>query len=215
MRRRDRSSHTGHVTDHDAAGAAPRVAIVTGGSGGTGRQIVQRLAAGGHAVVVGYLRDQVAAEAVVDEVLARRGSALAIRGDVADALDVDRLFTETARAFGGVDVVVHTVPGGPMDVNRAAAQAVRDGGAIVNVACATRDRALSTSVAAPSSGALIVAITSLLARRLAGRRISVNAVVGGGPQAPARPIADAVAYLVSAEGHGVTGQVIEVPADPR
>jgi 3-oxoacyl-[acyl-carrier protein] reductase len=187
---------------------------VTGGSGGTGRQIVQRLAADGHAVVVGYLRGQVAADAVVDEVLARQGSALAIRGDVADELDVDRLFTETARAYGGVDVVVHAVSGRPIDVNRAAAKAVRDGGAIVNVVCSPRHRTLATGLAVASSRAVIVAITPLLARRLAGRRISVNAVVGGGPRAAAVPIANAVAYLVSAEGRGVTGQVIEVPVDP-
>ena len=182
-------------------------------------------------MVVGYLRDQPAADAVVDEVLASRGSALAVRGDVADELDVDRLFAETAREFGGVDVVVHAVSvaneradddiaafdamqriggRGSMVVNRAAAQAVRDGGAIVNVAIAARDPALSTSAAAAASRGVIVAITPLLARRLATRRVSVNAVVGGPPRASADPIADAVAYLVGAEGRGVTGQVIEV-----
>ena len=84
-----------------------RVAIVTRGSRGLGRDVMRTLAGRGYAVVVYYVRDQRGAEAAVEEVLATNGSALTVRGHVADELDVERLFAETIKAFGGVDVVVH------------------------------------------------------------------------------------------------------------
>ena len=83
-----------------------RVAIVTGGSRGIGRETVHRLADRGYAVVVNYLHDQAAAEAVVEQVLERRGNALAIRADVTDDLDVERLFAETAAAVRRSKVLV-------------------------------------------------------------------------------------------------------------
>lgn len=81
------------------------VALVTGGSCGAGREIARKLASRGYAVVVAYLRDQGEAEAAVEQILAAGGTAVAVRADVADELDVERLFTETAAAFGGVDFV--------------------------------------------------------------------------------------------------------------
>ena len=68
---------------------------------------MRKLANRGYAVVVGYIRDQGAADSIVEEVLAAGGTALTIRADVADELDVERTFAETTGAFGGIDVVVH------------------------------------------------------------------------------------------------------------
>jgi 3-oxoacyl-[acyl-carrier protein] reductase len=87
--------------------SAGRVAIVTGGSRGVGRATIRRLAASGCAVVVNYLHDQHAAESTVAAILAGNSDAVAVRADVADDLDVERLFAETIAAFGGIDVVVH------------------------------------------------------------------------------------------------------------
>jgi len=90
---------------------APRteaVAIVTGGSHGVGREVVRMLARRGFAIVVVYLDDQTRAEATVEEAFASDGTAVAVRAEVTDDLDVERLFEETIAAFGGVDVVVHT-----------------------------------------------------------------------------------------------------------
>ena len=67
----------------------------------------RRLAARGYAVVVNYLHDQRAAESTVEAILAGNSDAIAVRADVADDLDVQRLFAETIAAFGGIDVVVH------------------------------------------------------------------------------------------------------------
>jgi NAD(P)-dependent dehydrogenase (short-subunit alcohol dehydrogenase family) len=89
------------------------VAIVTGGSSGAGREIARSLAGQGHAIVVVYLDDQRSVEATVDAILAARGTAVAIRADVTDELDVERVFTESVAAFGEVDVLVHTTTDDP------------------------------------------------------------------------------------------------------
>jgi 3-oxoacyl-[acyl-carrier protein] reductase len=109
------------------------VAIVTGGSYGAGRRIAHRLACAGCAVVVTYLRDQGEAEGAVDEILAAGGAALAVRADVTDELDVERLFDETAAAFGGADLVVHAGARDKAEVDAQAARRLRPGGAIVDL----------------------------------------------------------------------------------
>jgi 3-oxoacyl-[acyl-carrier protein] reductase len=136
------------------------VAIVSGGSCGAGREIARKLASRGYAVVVVYLRDQAEAEAAVEELLAAGGTAVAVRADVTDELDVERLFAETKAAFGDVDVVVHAALRSASVVNREAARQLCPGGAIVNVSSSD-------------------AITPDLARELRARDITVNGVAPG------------------------------------
>jgi 3-oxoacyl-[acyl-carrier protein] reductase len=112
---------------------ADTVVIVTGGSTATGREFSHALAGRGYAVVVVYLDDQKGAEAVVDGILGANGTAIAVRADIADELDVERLFSETVAAFGGVDVIVHADPRAVGVVNQHASRRLRDGGAIVTV----------------------------------------------------------------------------------
>jgi NAD(P)-dependent dehydrogenase (short-subunit alcohol dehydrogenase family) len=83
------------------------VAIVTGGSAGDGLASARELARRGYAIVIVYLEDQRQAEAAINAILADQGTAIAVRADVADDLDVERLFAETIAAFGHVDLVVH------------------------------------------------------------------------------------------------------------
>jgi len=90
---------------------APRaeaVAIVTGGSSELGREVARTLARRGFAIVVVYLDDPARADATVDAVFAMSSAAVAVRADLTDELDVERLFDETTAAFGAVDVVVDT-----------------------------------------------------------------------------------------------------------
>jgi 3-oxoacyl-[acyl-carrier protein] reductase len=219
--------------------SAGRVAIVTGGSRGVGRAIVRSLSTRGYAVAVNYLHDQHAAESTVETVLADNGTAVAVRADAADELDVERLFAETEWMFGGIDVVVHAVsrhvtaiPVTEVDlevfddlcrmntraaliVDREAARQIRDGGAIINLT--------STAVGSPrpSYGPLAATkaatdvLTRVLALELRARDITVNAVSlqVDRPCAPGK-VVDAVAYLLSADGHGLTGQVIDID-EPR
>ena len=109
------------------------VVIVTGGSIGSGRDLSRALAGRGFAVVVVYLDDQHGAEAAVDEIVGRDGTATAIRADIRDELDVARLFSETTASFGGVDAIVHTQPAATQLVDQRAASQLRDGGVIVTV----------------------------------------------------------------------------------
>jgi 3-oxoacyl-[acyl-carrier protein] reductase len=114
------------------------VAIVTGGSSQTGRDVARGLASCAWAIVVVYLEHQSRAEATVAEIIAAEGTTVAVRADLADDLDVQRLFTESIAAFGGVDVVVHTTTDSAALLYQHAARRVRPRGAIV-----------STSEAAP------------------------------------------------------------------
>jgi 3-oxoacyl-[acyl-carrier protein] reductase len=153
------------------------VAIVTGGSCRAGRDIAHKLASRSYAVVVVYLRDRGEAKAAVEEIVAANGTALAVRADVRDELDVSRLFDETTAAFGGVDVVAHTLMRGASIVNRQAARRLRHRGAIVSIFSSD-------------------AITADLARGLRARDITVNGLAPGlecpGPE---HDVADLIALL--------------------
>jgi len=214
---------------------AGRVAIVTGGSRGVGRATIRRLAARGYAVVVNYLHDQRAAESTVEVILADNGDAVAVRADIADDLDVNRLFAETIAAFGGIDVVVHAVgsqntatPVTEVDldefdalmrtntratfvVNREAARYLRNGGAIVNLSNSPGGSSLRTHGVYAATKAITDVLTRALALELHERDITVNAVSleAGRPCAPDR-VAEVIAYLLSDQGHRLTGQVLRV-----
>jgi 3-oxoacyl-[acyl-carrier protein] reductase len=215
--------------------SAGGVTIVTGGSRGVGRAIVRALASRGYPVAVNYLHHQRAAESTVEMVLADNGAAVAVRADVTDELDVERLFAETIEVFGAIDVVVHAVGGGvttapvaevdlaqfdalcrintraALIVNREAARRLRSGGAIINVTSSTVGSPWPSYGALAASKAAVDALTRVLALELRARDITVNAVSiqVDRPCAPHR-VADAVAYLLSDQGHGLTGQVIRV-----
>jgi len=217
---------------------AGRVAIVTGGSSGVGQATIRRLAASGYAVVVNYRNRQRAAESTVEAILANNGDAVAVRADIADDLDVQRLFAETVAVFDGIDVVVHTAdsrntaaPVTEVDldefdallrtntratfvVNREAARRLRNGGAIVNLSSSPGGSSLRTYGVYAATKAITDVLTRALALELHERDITVNALSleAGRPCAPDR-VADVIAYLLSDQGHRLTGQVLRV-GDP-
>ena len=214
------------------------MAIVTGGSRGIGQAAVRRLAACGYAVVANYLHDQTAAETAVEAILACNGNALTIRADVADDLDVTRLFTETTAAFGGVDVVIHAAGGhltatplteagldefdalvrintrAAFVVNQEAARHLRNGGAIINMSGSAEGSSLRTHGLYAATKAATDVLTRALALELRERNITVNAVAleVHRPCVPDR-VADVIAYLLSEHGHCLTGQMLRV-GDP-
>ncbi len=84
-----------------------KVALVTGASRGIGRVTALALARAGAPVVVNYRSGAEAAGAVVAEIEAAGGRALAVQADVAQSTDVERLVKETTDAFGSLDILVN------------------------------------------------------------------------------------------------------------
>src|SRR5271170_5303308 len=84
-----------------------KVAVVTGASKGIGAGIAKSLAEEGASVVVNYASSKEGADRVVAEITAKGGKAVAVQGDVSKAADVRRLFAETKKAFGKLDVLVN------------------------------------------------------------------------------------------------------------
>ncbi len=84
-----------------------KVIIITGGGRGIGAATARLAAARGYAVCLSYLQNRAAAEAVVQEIQAGGGQAMAVAADVAQEADVVRLFAEVDRAFGPVTALVN------------------------------------------------------------------------------------------------------------
>src|SRR5205085_1628853 len=84
-----------------------KVAVVTGASKGIGAGIAIALGTEGAAVVVNYSSDKSGADRVVGEINGNGGKALAVQANVAKEADVQRLFAETKKAFGRLDVLVN------------------------------------------------------------------------------------------------------------
>jgi NAD(P)-dependent dehydrogenase (short-subunit alcohol dehydrogenase family) len=127
-----------HPPSIDREPRAEAVAIVTGGASGTGREVARGLAGWGWAIVVVYLEQQRRAEETVEEILTAEGRTVAVRADLADDLDVQRLFAESIAAFGGIDVIVHTTADSASVLYQHAARHVGERGAIVSVPAAER-----------------------------------------------------------------------------
>src|SRR5947207_9064391 len=84
-----------------------KVAVVTGASKGIGAAIALHFAAEGAAVVVNYSSSKEGADRVVGEITGNGGKAIAVQANLAKEGDIRRLFAETKKAFGRLDVLVN------------------------------------------------------------------------------------------------------------
>jgi 3-oxoacyl-[acyl-carrier protein] reductase len=180
-----------------------QVAFINGGSRGIGAATARRLAREGARVAIGYQSSGIAAEALVEEIKAGGGEAIAIRADAADADALTRAIDRAADHFGRLDILVNSagvLRMGPVDsfaladldetlavnvravfvASKAAAAHMRDGGRIINISSTNADRMPFVGGAAYAmSKSALTGLAKGLARDLGPRGITVNNVQPG------------------------------------
>jgi 3-oxoacyl-[acyl-carrier protein] reductase len=181
-----------------------KVAVVTGASKGIGAGIARGLADAGAAVVVNYATDSQSALRVVADIESRGGRAIAVQADVSKPDEVRQLFAETKAAFGRLDVLVNNagvykffpiealdeaelsrqfstnVFGTLQVTSQAVGQFGPDGGSIINIGSVASSLNLPETAVYTATKAAVDAITGVLAKELAPRKIRVNSINPGG-----------------------------------
>ena len=235
-----------------------QVAVVTGASRGIGRAIALKLSSAGAAVVVTATTLE-AAQRTADELVAAGGKALALKVDVSVGAEVEGLFKEAVAAFGRLDILVNnagiTKDGlllrmkesdwdAVMDVNlkgafictREASKVMSKAryGRIVNVSSVVGEMGNPGQANYCASKAGMIGLTKSVAKELARRNVTVNAVTPGfietdmtaelsekakeslqeqipmGRLGSADDVACAVSFLVSEGAAYITGHVLSV-----
>jgi 3-oxoacyl-[acyl-carrier protein] reductase len=180
-----------------------KVAIVTGASKGIGASIAKYFAKEGASVVVNYASSKEGADRVVKEITSKGGKAVAVQADVAKPAEIDRLFAETKKAFGKLDVLVNnagiyefspiesvteehfhkqfnTNVLGLIFASKAAAnQFGPEGGSIINISSVVSTFAPPTSAVYSATKGAVDTATKVLANELGPRKIRVNSINPG------------------------------------
>ncbi len=238
---------------------AGKTAVVTGGSRGLGRAVCLELAAGGANVVLCYAGNETAANETAAACESLGARALAVRCDVADSAQVKALMDEALQAFGRIDILVNNagitrdgllmmmkeddfdavintnLKGAFLCMKAVARQMMKQRyGRIVNLSSVVGLRGNAGQVNYAASKAGVIGMTKSLAKELASRGVTVNAVAPGfmetdmtaampeaartatlaaipmGRMGAAEDVAKTVAFLASEEAGYITGQVIAV-----
>ncbi|MGH7242745.1 MAG: glucose 1-dehydrogenase [Phycisphaerales bacterium] len=180
-----------------------KVAIVTGASKGIGAGIAKAFGAAGAAVAVNYSGDRAGAEAVVQAITKGGGRAIAVQGDVSKAADVARMLSETKKAFGTFDILVNnagvfmTMPieevteiefhrefninvlGAMLMIRESLKYFGPGGGSVINISStASKMCPPGYAIYSATKGAMD-AMTGVLAKELAPRKIRVNSINPG------------------------------------
>jgi len=183
---------------------AGKVAVVTGASKGIGASIAKQLAAAGASVVVNYASAKDDAERVVASIKQKGGKAVAVQGDVSKEGDVKRLFAETTKAFGAVDVLVNNagvyafqsledfteveyrrqfdinVLGPLLATKEAVAHFNGNGGSVINVSSVISSKSFPQSAIYSGTKGALDSVTRALSAELGPRKIRVNTLAPGG-----------------------------------
>ena len=181
-----------------------RVALVTGGSRGIGRAIALAMADAGATVAVSSRKAE-ACDAVVDEIVAAGGQAVAVPGNAGRSEDIARVVASVTEACGRLDVLVNNAATNPefgliTDSSDAAFEKVfavnlrgpivfvrealsawmsEHGGSVINIASIGGIRPESMIGVYNASKAAIINTTRCMAHELAGRGVRVNAIAPG------------------------------------
>jgi len=183
---------------------AGKVAVVTGASKGIGAAIAKAFGAAGATVVVNYASGKEGAERVAAEIAGNGGKAVAVQGDVSKAGDVKRLFAETKKAFGSLDVLVNNagvfqfapieaateeefhrefntnVLGPILTIREAVGLFGSKGGSVINISSVVSTDAVPESAVYSATKGALDSLTRVLAKELGPRNIRVNAIAPGG-----------------------------------
>ncbi|MDN7241279.1 3-oxoacyl-[acyl-carrier-protein] reductase [Planococcus sp. N028] len=181
-----------------------KTAIVTGGSRGIGAEIARRFADAGAKIVVNYSGSQDKAEAVVADIQANGGEAIAVKANVSDSEAVKAMIDETMKAFGSIDIlvnnagitrdnlmmrmkddewddVINTNLKGVFICTKAVTRQMmkQRSGRIINIASivGVMGNAGQANYVAAKAG--VIGLTKTTARELASRNITANAVAPG------------------------------------
>ena len=238
---------------------AGKTAVVTGGSRGLGRAVCLELAAGGANVALCYAGNENTAKETVAACEALGAKALAVRCNVADSGEVKALMDTAVQAFGRIDILVNNagitrdgllmmmreddfddvidtnLKGTFLCMKVVSRQMMKQRyGRIVNLSSVVGLRGNGGQVNYAASKAGVIGMTKSLAKELASRGVTVNAVAPGfmetdmtaampeaaktatlaaipmGRMGAAEDVAKAVAFLASEEAGYITGQVLAV-----
>jgi 3-oxoacyl-[acyl-carrier protein] reductase len=180
-----------------------KVAIVTGASKGIGASIAKHFAAEGVKVVVNYASSKEGANNVVKEITNNGGIAIPVQADVSKEADVTRLFEETRKAFGTLDILVNNAVYqgyapieqvsvetfhrsfnvnvlGPVLTIQAALKMFGDkGGNIINISSGASKMPLPAASLYSASKAALDAITIALSKELGAKNVRINSILLG------------------------------------
>jgi len=180
-----------------------KVAVVTGASKGIGAAIARALGAAGASVVVNYASDKTGAEKAVADIKAKGGKALAVQGDVSKSAEIKRLFEDTKKAFGKLDVLVNNAGVfkfapieetseaeyqrqfginvlGPLLATREALPLFGpQGGSVINISSIVSRMGIPGSAIYAGTKGALDSITLVLASELGPRKIRVNSINPG------------------------------------
>jgi 3-oxoacyl-[acyl-carrier protein] reductase len=243
----------------DSLSLEGRVAVVTGASRGIGKAIALLLAGRGAAVLVNYNHSAQAAEEIVNEICASGGRAIPFQADVSKMEQAQKLVKAATDGLGGLDILVNNagitrdtliMMMGESDWDEVISTNLKSTfncskvavrhmmrkryGRIINITSVSGQlgNAGQTNYSASKAGQ--IGFTKALAREVAGRNITVNAIAAGyietdiwakvpeearqaalsiiplGRKGQPQEIAYAVAFLASDQAAYITGQVLGV-----
>jgi 3-oxoacyl-[acyl-carrier protein] reductase len=182
---------------------ANQVAVVTGASKGIGADIAKALAAEDASVVVNYASSKEGADKVVKEITAGGGKAIAVQGDVSKQADITKLFAETKKAYGKLNILVNNAgvyQFAPLDAITeehfhrhfglnvlglllTTKEAVKlfgpEGGSIINIGSSISSLLPPNTSVYSATKASVDAITAVLSKELGSRKIRVNSINPG------------------------------------
>ncbi len=180
-----------------------KVAIITGASKGIGASIAKYFAEEGAKVVVNYASSKEGADKVVKAITDNGGRAIAVQGDVSKEADVIRLFEETKKAFGTLDVLVNNAAHqqylpigqvsvetfhqhfnvnvlGPILAIQASLKLFGDkGGNIINISSGASKYPLPGASLYSATKAALDAVTIALSKELGAKNIRINSILPG------------------------------------